>query len=53
MQESMNMLMRGREESGNDDDLEQKTLVPESWERDEGFINGEQKFDFNKSIILN
>ena len=47
------MLMRGREQSGNDDELEERTIVPESWGQNDGFINGDQKFDFNKSVIHN
>ena len=47
------MLMRGREQSGNDDELEERTIVPESWGQNEGFINGDQKFDFNKFVIHN
>jgi hypothetical protein len=53
MQESMQMLMRGREQSGNDDELDAKTVVPESWGQNDGFISGDQKFDFSKSVILN
>ena len=50
MQESMEMLMRGREQSGNDDELEERTVVPESWGQSDGFITGDQKFNFSKSI---
>jgi len=47
----MQMLMRGREASGTEEDLQEK-IIPPSWDKDESFMNGNTRFDFNKSTIL-